>query len=110
MSKQTQKKQKSPKKKPAPKGPIAPGEAVKWMHGRAGGSVNRRGAVLAHVPKGHSIRSTLVRLGRHEDAARWGIGTQRSAVYVVEVDGNLYTPYAGVIERANPRAKRTPAS
>lgn len=89
-----------------PKGPIANGQAVKWIHGSGDGALKRRGVVLAHVPKAHSIRSTLVQLGRHTDAARWGIGVQRSAVYVIEVDGNLYTPYAGTIERANPRAKR----
>ena len=99
---------KSPRKKPAPKGPIAAGEVVKWTHGSGGGSLKRRGTVLAHVSKGKTIRDALVALER--SVKNYGPLAQRSAVYLVEVDGHLYTPYAGTIERANSRAKRAPAS
>lgn len=105
-SKQTKKP--APQRNPAPKGPIAAGEIVKWTHGSGGGSLKRRGKVLAHVPKGETIRAALVALERSVE--NYGHHAQRSAVYLVEVDGHLYTPYAGTIERANPRAKRMPAS
>lgn len=110
MSKQTQTKQ-APKKKPAPRGPIAAGERVKWTSQASGSATEKRGAVLGYVPKGQTIRSVLQTLGRRE-AEDYGTWPQRSAVYVVAVEGSsrLYTPFVSTLEKQNPRAKRTPAS